>query len=104
MKRFGLLLALALASAGRLSAQVTVDLVLDQDQFLSGETLNGTVRITNRSGQSLHLGMDNRWLTFSVESKDRFLVSRTGEVPVDGEFVLESSKLAKKEVDISPYF
>ena len=50
------------------SAQVTVDVVLDQEQFLPSESLPVAVRITNRSGQPLHLGADTNWLTFSVES------------------------------------
>ena len=50
------------------SAQVTVDVVLDQEQFLPSETMPVAVRITNRSGQPLHLGADANWLTFSVES------------------------------------
>lgn len=88
----------------RLSAQVSVDLALDQEQFLSGETLKASVLITNRSGQVIRFGSDNSWLTFSIESKDHFLVTRNGTPLVAGEFDLESSKRAIKTVDLSPCF
>ena len=86
------------------SAQVTVDVVLDQEQFLPSETLPVAVRITNRSGQPLHLGADANWLTFSVESVGGPAVVEKAEVPVQGEFDLGSSQVATKRVDLAPYF
>jgi hypothetical protein len=94
-------LAFSLASA---SAQVTVEITQDQQQFLEGESLPVAVRVTNRSGQPLHLGAEADWLTFSVESRDGVIVSKAGEAPVIGEFLLESSKVATKRVDLAPYF
>lgn len=86
------------------SAQVTVEVVPDQDQFLPGEALPVAVRIINHSGQTLHFGDDPDWLTFAVESRDGLIVVKTGEVPVLGQFTLESSKKATKRVDLAPYF
>lgn len=86
------------------AAPVAVELDTDQDQFLPSETLPLTVKITNRSGQVLHLGDDPAWLTFNVESTDGFLVIKNGEVPVVGPFDLESSQMAIKRVDLQPYF
>src|SRR5204862_8022028 len=37
-------------------------------------------------------------------SPDGLVVSQLGDVPVAGEFVLESSKMATKHVDLMPYF
>src|SRR4029077_4212453 len=85
-------------------AQITVEVTQDQDQFLPGESLPVAVRITNRSGQTLHLGNNDTWLTFSVESRDGVIINRLGNVPVDGEFALDSSKRATKRVDLAPYF
>ncbi len=99
---FAVLLAALFAS--RAAAQVKVDLSLDQDQFLPSEMLILTVKITNRSGQQLHLGEDLAWLTFNVESTDGFLVIKNAEVPVVGPFDLESSQMAIKRVDLEPYF
>jgi hypothetical protein len=104
MKKTGLLLGVLFASMGCVSAQVKVEVALEQDQFLPGEALPAAVRITNRSGQTLRLGGDVGWLTFAVQSRDGFIVVKTGEVPVAGEFTLESSKRAIKQVDLSPYF
>jgi hypothetical protein len=100
------ILGLALASLVSAAAQdITVQVVLDQDQFLPGETLPATVRIVNYSGQSLHLGADPKWLTFDVESADdSFVVMRIAEPPVKGEFDLGSSEVATKQVDLAPYF
>jgi hypothetical protein len=62
------------------------------------------VKITNRSGQPLHLGASPTWLTFDVESGDGFIVVKNAEVPVLGEFDLGSSQVATKRVDLAPYF
>lgn len=97
-------LVLALLAFFRASAQVTVEAVLDQEQFLPGEAVPVAVKITNRSGQPLHLGADPAWLTFTLESADGFVVVKKFEVPVLGEFDLESSQMATKRVDIAPYF
>lgn len=97
----GLLAALLVSRA---SAQVTVELALDQDHFLPSETLPLAVKITNRSGQPLHLGETADWLTFNVESTDGFVVIKNGDVPVVGPFDLESSQMAIKRVDLQPYF
>lgn len=96
--------ALSLALSCGAYAQVSVEVRLDQNQFLPGETLPVAVRITNRSGQTLHLGEDADWLTFSIESKDGFIVAKDGEAPVIAAFDLESSKVATKYVDLAPYF
>lgn len=104
MKKSGLLLFLLIAATFSLRAQVTVDLSLDQDAFLPGEAIRATVRITNRSGQTLQLGKDQDWLSFEIESKDGFVVVKSGEAPVVGEFTLETSKRAIKQVDLAPYF
>lgn len=84
--------------------QVKVSVILDQQQFLPGEDVPIKVRVVNHSGQTLMLGEDNSWLRISVQATDSFVVSRTGEVPVEGRFVLPPSKMATKVIDISPYF
>jgi len=92
---------LALVNA---SAQVSVEVVLDQEQYLPSESIPVAVRITNRSGQTLHFGADANWLTFDVESADGFVVIKNSDVPVSGEFDLDSSQMAIKRVDLAPYF
>jgi hypothetical protein len=95
---------LALLACFSASAQVSVDVTLEQDQFLPSESLPVAVHITNRSGQTLHPGADTNWLTFDVESADGFIVAKNADVPVQGEFELGSSEVATKRVDLAPYF
>jgi hypothetical protein len=85
-------------------AQILVEVKLERKQYLPGEALPVTVRVTNRSGQTVHLGDQADWLTFSVESRESFIVSKNGEVPVLGEFALDTAKVATKQVDLAPYF
>jgi hypothetical protein len=103
MKTF-FILALAALGFFRASAQVSVELALAQEQFLPSESIPLAVKITNRSGQQLHLGADADWLTFSVEADDGFVVFKSAEVPVVGAFDLENSQMATKRVDLQPYF
>jgi hypothetical protein len=86
------------------SAQVTVEVTQPQDQFLPGEALPVTVKIMNLSGQTLHLGEDPDWLTFSVESREGVVVPKMGSLPVFDPFELPSSKTATKTMDIGPCF
>lgn len=97
-------LGLLLVSLASASAQVVVEVTLDQDQFLPGEAMPVAVRIINRSGQTLHLGADPDWLTFSIESRDGAVAAKSGEVPVLGAFDLETAEVATKRVDLAPYF
>ena len=103
MKTF-FFLALATFTCFRAAAQVTVELVLEQEQFLPCETMPVAVKITNQSGQPIHLGADANWLAFNVESVDGFVVMKNSEVPVQGEIDLESSQMCIKRVDLAPYF
>ncbi|SPE59170.1 conserved exported hypothetical protein [Verrucomicrobia bacterium] len=104
MNKIGFCLALLSASLAPLCAQVSVEIVLDQDQFLYGESVPAAVRITNRSGQTLHLGAEANWLSFSMETGQQPLIAKNGDVPVVGAFDLESSKVAIKRVNLEPYF
>ena len=95
---------LALLTFFSASAQVAVNVTLEQEQFLPSEALPVTVHVVNRSGQPLHLGADPNWLTFSVESADSFIVTKQSDPPVQGEFNLDSSQVATKRVDLAPYY
>ena len=86
------------------TAQVTVDIMLDQEQYLSDESMPVKVRITNRSGRPLKLGRTADWLSFTVENREGHNVGRFGEVPVKEEFTVESSMVATRTLDIAPFF
>jgi hypothetical protein len=97
---FGLVLALFFFSA---SAQVTVEVKLEQDQFLPGETIPASVHIINRSGQTLHLGNDG-WLSFFVQGDNGSIVAKKTDMPVKDLFDLNNGDMATKSVDLAPYF
>lgn len=104
MKKIALVSVLWLSLLPVLRAQVSAEITMEQEFFLVGETIPVAVRITNRSGQTLHLGQEADWLTFAVESRSAYLAEKNGEVPVEGEFDLESGKTAIRRVDLAPYF
>src|SRR6185437_14335665 len=96
VKNAGLILVVLLfASFGRLSAQVTVELVTDQDEFLPGEAIPIIAKITNRSGQTLAFGREKGWLKFSVSAKEGYVGMRQEDIPTGEEFTLQSSEMAK---------
>ena len=103
MKTFLVSILAALAFC-RVSAQVNLELAMDQEQFLPGESIPVAVKITNRSGERVHFGVESNWLTFTVESADGPPVVKNAEVPVAGDFDLESSQMGIKRVDLQPYF
>jgi hypothetical protein len=107
MKLIRLCLAIGLAVPMAASAQVSgvsVEVRLEQEHFLPDEDVRVAVRITNMSGQTLHLGDSDDWLTFSVEARENYVVRRLGLVPVRAEFSLESSRVATKRANVTPYF
>lgn len=96
---------LCLALAGRAQpSSVQVDLVMEEDTFLPGEELPVGVRISNLTGRPITLGNTNNWLRFFIETKKGQTVDRLGDVPVAGEFTLESSKAGTKWWNLQPYF
>lgn len=104
MKLFWLILGLALTPVLSASAQVTVSLSLNQNQFLPSERLPVAVHITNLSGQTLHLGASSDWLNFDVEGQGNYIVVKKSNPPVQGAFKLESGDVATKRVNLEPYF
>jgi hypothetical protein len=105
VKNAGLLLCVLLfASLARVSAQVTVEVMTDQDEFLPGETISVKARITNRSGQTLKFGPERGWLKFSIQAKEGYVATKNGEPPVDTEFTLQSSEYADVRLNLAPYF
>jgi hypothetical protein len=85
-------------------AQVQIELVMDQDQYLPGESLLVAVKITNLSGQDLVLGHDEDWLRFTLESRDSLPLAKQRDVSVVGEFTLPSSQVATKVVNLTPAY
>lgn len=91
-------------AAAVVAAPVTVEVALDQEQFLRDESLPLEVRITNRSGQDLLLGQTPDWLACFIERKDGGFVPQSVPLPAIESFTLESSLVAKRRLDLMPYF
>lgn len=83
---------------------VSVEVSLEQNQFLPGEDNYVAVRISNASGRDLQLGADDQWLTFTIQSDRGTIVARSGTVPVAGMFTLHSAQVGTRRVNITPYF
>lgn len=86
------------------TAGVTVELILDETIYLPGEDIPVGVRISNLSGRPITFGTTSNWLSFYAETKSGEVIARLGQVPVDGEFTLESAKAGTKWLNIQPYF
>lgn len=104
MQSFFLSLGAVLLTAVSIHAQVAVEVLLDQEQYLRDESLPVRVRITNRSGQTLNLGREADWLSFAVESHDGRTVTRRSDVAVKEEFTLQSSMVATRRVELTPHY
>jgi hypothetical protein len=89
---------------GALAQSVSAELVLEQGYYVAGEDLVVKVRITNFSGRSLKLGAESDWLSFSVQGGPSKVVSQRAVVPVQGEFMLDSSNVGIRRVNLTPCF
>ncbi len=85
-------------------AQVNVELVLDQEQFLRSESLPVRLKISNFSGQTLRLGNDPDWLAFTIEAQEGKPLSKTGDIPLPKPFSVDSAKTASLRTDLMPHF
>src|SRR3954447_15621166 len=107
MRKIVALIALMLAGLAITNAApngVSVEIALDQTQFLPGEDVNVAVRITNLSGREIELGSDNQWLTFYLQGEGGHVVPRTSDLDVAKTFTIASAKIATRRVNITPAF
>ncbi len=107
MRKFAVLFVLLCAVAQSVMAQlngVTLDLDLDQQQYLSGEDVRASLTIVNRSGQPLILGATTNWITFDVVGEHEYVVHKLAEMPVKQAFTLLTGQTIVREFNITPYF
>lgn len=101
--RYLLAMLWLIAPAGML-AQMRVELEFDQETYLPGEEMFAIVRVYNSSGQTLKLGQDNHWLSFTIESSDGRPVMELKVPDVQGEFELPNASRARKMVNLAEAF
>jgi len=104
MRSFAVLFAFCFSAAIAAKGQVSVELLLDQQQFLRDESLPIRVRLTNRSGQPIKIGKETDWLSFTIEHREGFVVPKVSDFTATGEFTLESSFAATRSADLMPYY
>jgi hypothetical protein len=107
MKRIALVLTLLALAAAPARAQfngITAELQLAQDQYLPDEDLQLTVKITNRSGQPVTFGRDDKWIALSIVGENNYIVPKISDMPVSGEFTLLSGQTGARALNPTPYF
>lgn len=105
MKSLTALLGSWLLAVAAWSAPVEVEVVTDQSYFLPDESLVVGVRITNLSGQTLHFGKDDEWVSIFIEAQDKtVLVRELARLPAKGEFAVETSTRVTRRFDLAPYY
>lgn len=82
-------------------SQISVEIQLDQRQFLRNESLPIKVRLVNRSGQAVKLGEVPDWLSFSVETRDGKTINPVEPILPGGNFDLESAESVTKQIDLA---
>jgi hypothetical protein len=85
-------------------AQVSVEVVLDQEYYLAHERCLAEVRITNFSGRSLPFSAEPDWLDLVVESNDGFVVAKLAPIPAEEPFAVPTSGRGKRRVDLARCF
>jgi len=103
MRKILITLALAAACAPAL-AQVTAEIVFEQEHFLRSESLPLRLRISNFSGQPVEFGGTPDWITFTVANREGTPLPRAGDIPLPKPFTVESSKSVSLRVDLMPFF
>ncbi|HAV64163.1 MAG TPA: hypothetical protein DCY13_17580 [Verrucomicrobiales bacterium] len=98
---FAGLLILIFAGVGR--AQLRVELLLEQKQYLINESLHIGVRLVNHTGQTLNITGTN-WLSFTVEDTEGYFVRRVRDTPAPEPFEVESTYMATQWIDIHRAF
>lgn len=101
MKALVLILLLVGSMALRSHSQISVEIQLDQRQFLRNESLPVKVRLVNRSGQAVRLGDVPDWLSFSVETRDGKTINPVEPILAGGNFDLESAESVTKQIDLA---
>jgi hypothetical protein len=82
-----------------------VQLETEYSQFLAQEPLVIKMRVINYTGETLKMGDDPDWVNFSVEPVgNKGLVRQNGPLDIVYPFVLETSMMATKRINLIPQF
>lgn len=84
-------------------AQVKVELLLDQKQYLLKESLPVGVRVINHSGRTLTFSGTN-WLSFTAEEHGGFVVKELQDPPPPQKVNVETTYMATQWIDLGRTF
>lgn len=85
-------------------AQVSVEVVMNQKQFVANESIPVRARVVNHSGQTILFGQEE-WLSYSIEARDGQVVMKSGEPPAPHDFDVRSAEMATTpRTDLAPFF
>lgn len=94
-----------LLSEGAQTVNEKIQYLNDRTQFLAQEPMGIMVRVFNYSGETMVLGREEDWISFSVEPlANKSIVRQNGQPPVAGVFELGNNLMATKRVDLAPFF
>jgi len=85
-------------------AQVNVDVVFDQEQYLRGDSVSLRLRIANFSGQTLQLGTTPDWLGITITDEGGKAIKQKGRLPAFKPFTIDSAKTVALPIELAPYF
>lgn len=104
MKRFLVWMAAGGWGISLCFAQLSVEVNFDNEVYIPNEALVAKIRIINNSGKALKFGVTDDWLVLNVETENERVVSMIKPPAVFGEFLLESSQVGVKRIDLAPCF
>lgn len=94
-------------SASAATSEISVDLRLDGDDFVSGERIRGVVDIANSSPDKVSVGYSNSKDAFFVEvfrSYDMSQLTRIGKLPFVAKFRIDMSEGQKLETFLGDHY
>jgi hypothetical protein len=93
----------ALAGVVSAQAQVNVEVVMSQAQYLPSEAIQIIVRVENRSGKTIHFG-NEEWLKISMEGLNGYVVTKQGDPAIGHDFDVGNGATAVARMDLEPNF
>ena len=101
----GLLVAFGAVTGVQAQQALKVQLFADRQHFLAQEALEVSVRVYNYSGETLLMGKDPEWVSFTVEPMaNKSIVRQASRPDVVYPFELGNNMMATRRVNLTPHF
>jgi hypothetical protein len=103
MKIFYILAGLLFAVVRSTLAQVDVEIIMPQDQFLPNENIPVRVRIINHAAETLSFDTTD-WLSYAVEARNGEIMEKAPRVVAPHGFEIKAGEMATTRAEVSPHF